>query len=139
MKIKPVFETKQIEILDRDFGVQTENIIDEIIFEIPDIFENYKIVILFSDENKKEIFEVLLTSSHILEQNYSYKIPDEITKYKKAYYQLICEKYDDLLNSSFLWKSKIYSLYFSLFMLFIFRHWLYMLLLVAGVIHGLLF
>lgn len=112
MKIKPVFETKQIEILDRDFGVQTENIIDEIIFEIPDIFENYKIVILFSDENKKEIFEVLLTSSHILEQNYSYKIPDEITKYKKAYYQLICEKYDDLLNSSFLWKSKIYSLYF---------------------------
>lgn len=112
MILKPIFNTRLIEILYKNFGVETENIVDRMDFDITNDFNGYEISVLFVKENREKILETILTSSHINGTQYTYLIPDEITSNKKVLYQIICKKDSVELSSSYLWKSKIYELYF---------------------------
>lgn len=113
MRIKPVFETRGLELFNENNGVQTENITDVMVFEPTNEFKDYKVIVLFSDSNKNEIFQVTLTDSHLMGQTYTYNVPETITKNKTIFYQLICEKYDNIFSNTIVWKSLFYKSYFK--------------------------
>ena len=117
MTIKPVFDTRKLELTNKLKSVQTENYIDKIILsaETGNQFANYAISINFVDGSKNPIgIPYVFTSDYGGQTISDCFLPTGITENQSVYYQIIATK-ENSTNAAItdVWKSEIGHLYFK--------------------------